>query len=165
MFISALKDARADFDHSNGFSRRISKKLRNIPPLLQSRQRTEPVTRPVDSAYSSDRKRSTSSPTEFTMDTEHDIEKEGRSYFEKDAVTGAENETTGTRLGLFPKDTGPLTPSQASMQSRHDTPSSRMISKDPSPKPTHSSKASRTLSIRKFFGHHSKNDSRDIAAQ
>ncbi|KAK4612134.1 hypothetical protein CLAFUW4_12969 [Fulvia fulva] len=152
---------------TNGFSRRIFMKLRNIPPLPQSRQRTEAVARPVDSAYSSDRKRSTSSPTEFTMDTEHDIEKESQSYFEKDAVAGAGDAIASTRLGLFPKDTGPLAPSQASMRSRHDMPNSKAVSSawtDRSLTTTHSSKAFRTMSIRKFFGHH-KDESRNLPAQ
>ncbi|EME39789.1 hypothetical protein DOTSEDRAFT_56182 [Dothistroma septosporum NZE10] len=140
---------------SNGLSRRISNKLRNITPLLQSRSRNEPIARPIDSAHSSDRERSTSSPTKSTVDQERDIG--------KDVATGAGNEDSKSRLLLFSKDIGPFTPSQASMQSRHDTPNSKGVSAFSDPSWTSPSKPSRTLSIRKFFGHH-KSESRDVAA-
>ncbi|KAK4497170.1 hypothetical protein PRZ48_011620 [Zasmidium cellare] len=139
---------------TNGFSRRLSRKLRNLPAPIKNTPNTEPISRPIDSAYSStpekDRKRSTSSPTDFTTDTDKELPLEP----EKDDAAAGHGTPPGSRLGLFPKDTGPLTPSQASFRSKDNSPNSKgwETSTDNSPK-THSSKASRTMSIRRFFSH------------
>lgn len=157
---------------SNGFSRRLSKKLRNLPAPIRQTPKHEPVSRPIDSAYSAtpekDRKRSTSSPTDFTTDTDKDLPLEP----EKEGAVARHGTPPGSRLGLFPKDSGPLTPSQASMRSKDNTPNSKAweSSTDNSPKThytttprTHSSKMSRTLSIRRFFSHR-KADSQSVVA-
>lgn len=108
---------------SNGlFTRRVSTKLRKERPLPKVQRERDPVPKPVDSAYSSDRKRSTSSPTNFTEDTDKEhFEHEKDSSFDPEKErrpATTESNRKGQRLGLFPKDSGPLTPSQASMYSK-----------------------------------------------
>lgn len=159
---------------ATGFSRRLSTKLRNLPPPIKSTRdmKQEPIARPIDSGYSAEGKRSMSSPTTnyTTTMTDREPEKQMPPEPAKDsrpATRENNNPPPGSRLGLFPKTTtGPLTPSQASMQSKEyfPSPNSKLYdsSVDTTPRTMHSSKPSRTMSIRKFF--HRKGDSRNVLA-
>ncbi|CAK4030701.1 Hypothetical predicted protein [Lecanosticta acicola] len=157
---STEEDRKGLSSINTGFSRRLSGKLKTFSPRIKSTPRQDVVPKPIDSGYSVERKRSTSSPTDYTEDRERELTSGRRqdAYLDpKNDSKGnnADKSLSGSRLGLFPKTTGPLTPSQASQQSKEylSSPNSKTYdsSVTNSPRTMESSKTSRTLSIRKLF--------------
>lgn len=169
-----------DLVDSTPFSRRLSLKLKNLPgPIKSSTKPDQEVSKPVDSIYSTDRKRSTSSPTNFTTDTEQtepDPAPESEKYGH---VTDPEQKSTkfslardpsqpGSKLAIFPK---VMSPSQSAAPSRNITPLSATKpweaelydSKEMQPAAQqHVPKSSRSFSVSKFF--HKKGESRSVSA-
>ncbi|EME77924.1 uncharacterized protein MYCFIDRAFT_87241 [Pseudocercospora fijiensis CIRAD86] len=154
----------------SSFSRRLSRRLKNAPPITNHAPRSS-VSRPVDSAHASEKQRQSEDVAsdhdkDLTPDLEQDLSSNPVRNSKDQPRPGSRNHS------LFPKDVGPLTPSQASLRenspSPHRADKTWVSSNDISPtsistKPTtHGSKASRTLSLRNFFSHHRKEGIRNV---
>ncbi|KAF7191653.1 hypothetical protein HII31_07155 [Pseudocercospora fuligena] len=155
----------------SSFSRRLSRRLKNTPPNANHTPRRPSVSRPVDSAHTSEKQRQSEDiASDHGKDLTPDLENDLPSAPARDSKDQAR---PGSRQNhsLFPKDTGPLTPSQASLRENSPSPpradKTWISSNDNSPtsistqSTTHGSKASRTLSLRKFFSHR-KGESRNL---
>lgn len=159
----------------DSFSRRISQRLKNIPAPLLSMSNTQSsapapskvtAARPIDSAHSSNREKDTHPNVIGHDDSEKELapgmELQIPFESEKEAIEG------DSRIGvhrLFPNFERPLTPLQAARRNHSAADTKDFISSsDSSPQThtTHSSKVSRTVSLRKFFGSHRRASSRNI---
>lgn len=139
----------------------MSKRLKTLPqsPIFSPKPDMSP--RPIDSAFSNhvaekpidsafSNQVAEKGSQQGTSKVSNELEKRS------DPVTPNEKRPA-SRLGLFPKTTGPLTPSQASNRSHNDqesSPGSRTFTNNSgdSPRPhTHSSKSSVSMSLRNFF--------------
>ncbi|KXT10265.1 hypothetical protein AC579_6614 [Pseudocercospora musae] len=153
------------------FSRRLSRRLNNTGQTTYHTPHRPSVSRPVDSAHTSEKQRRSE---DIASDHDKDLVPELEKDLPSDPMRDSKDQPRpGSRQNhsLFPKDTGPLTPSQASLRENSPSPprtgKTWISSNDNSPTSiftqptTHGSKASRTLSLRKLFSHR-KGESRNF---
>lgn len=138
----------------------MTKRLKTLPQSPITSPKIDMSPRPIDSAFSHIAEKDY--PTDAAK-ASVDLEKPKPAPVTPDSKTQTR---PGSRLGLFPKNTGPLTPSQASVRSNvqdFSSPASKaftMSSCDSPRQPTHSSKSSVSMSLRNFF--HRKMSSQSV---